>query len=163
MLFYFLHSVARQFVAWPKHRPMILHCQMLELGTQGLLLLWHHTERSSLHKIIVSKDLIKNHVIYCHTFFCFFLCILPYTDKLFWLKFSFNITHYKHLIASLLQGQLFTMTSGFHNKCSHRFTTLAPVKFIWAKSDPKHCTVVNCLTAVNLLHMIKERTSKATS
>lgn len=50
IIFYLLHSVARQFVAWPKHRPMILHCQMLQLRPHGLLLLWHHTERSGLHK-----------------------------------------------------------------------------------------------------------------
>ena len=49
-LFYLLHSVSRQFLAWPKHRPMILHCQMLQLRPHGLLVLWHHAERSSLRK-----------------------------------------------------------------------------------------------------------------
>lgn len=50
VLSYFLHCVTRQFVARPKHRPMILHCQMFHLGPHGLLLLWHHTVRSSLHE-----------------------------------------------------------------------------------------------------------------
>lgn len=37
--FYLLYSVARQFVTRPKHWSMILHCQMLQLGPHGLLLL----------------------------------------------------------------------------------------------------------------------------
>lgn len=49
-MFNLLHSVTRQFVAWPKHRPMILYCQVLQLGPHCLLLLWHHAERSRLHK-----------------------------------------------------------------------------------------------------------------
>lgn len=63
--FYLLHCVAWQFLAWPKHRPMILHCQMLQLGPHGLLLLWHHTEWSSLHK---DKD-VKVHKNYSFMFF----------------------------------------------------------------------------------------------
>lgn len=54
---YLLHSVARQFLARPKHRPVILHCQMLQLGAHGLLLLWHHTERPSLNEDECVKDM----------------------------------------------------------------------------------------------------------
>lgn len=53
---YLLHSVTGQLAAGPEHRPMILHCQMLQLRPHGLLLLRHHAVRSSLQK----HEFVKN-------------------------------------------------------------------------------------------------------